>query len=114
MNTKLVAFAYAGITAFSLSVLADIVNFDEFRRLRVTCCVGSSVAGPLVYSDVIIADGAESGAGKNGGGRSNQQYSGNNLFGTNTSLIMLSFNPSAIAVQFDVNTGTNASNFSVD
>jgi PEP-CTERM motif len=114
MNIKLVALACAGITAFSSSAFADIVNFDEFSSPPVTCCFGGPITGPLVYSHVTIADGANSGTVMNGSGWLNQQTSGNNLFGTNSGLITLSFNPSASALQFDVINGTSASNFTVD
>ncbi|WP_321477585.1 PEP-CTERM sorting domain-containing protein [uncultured Paludibaculum sp.] len=93
---------------------ATIINFDEFASPPVTCCYGTTaVTGPLVYSDITIAAGADSGFVMNGDGWDNQQTSGNNLFGTNSGSMILTFNAATDGFSVDIINGTSAATFTL-
>jgi len=101
-----VSRALAVLTALCAvaSAQATTVNFDEFTSPPVTCCYGNPVTGPVVYPTVTV-DGGASGTVMNGGGWSNQQTSGDNLYGTLNGSILMTFNQAISGLSFDVING---------
>ena len=97
----LALFAAFGAIA---SAQAVTVNFDEFTSPPVTCCYGNPVNGPVVYPTVTV-DGGRSGTVMNGGGWSNQQTSGENLYGTLDGQIQMTFNQASSGLSLDVING---------
>jgi hypothetical protein len=86
---------------------ATVINFDEFTSPPVTCCYADTgVIGPLAYPDVTITDGQNLGYVMNSLGWNNMQTSGDNLFGTQSGSISLTFNSAAFNVDLDVINGT--------
>lgn len=90
---------------------ATIINFDEFTSPPVDCCFGNPVVGPLVYPDVTIQDGAGGGTVMNFNGWSNMQTSGENLFGTLSGSMILTFNSAVSGLSLDLINGTGAAAF---
>lgn len=109
-----VGFA-AALTLSAFAAKADTINFDEFTSPPVTCCFSDTgIIGPIVYSTVTIQDGAGSGHVMNSEGWSNQQTSGDNLFGTLSSgAIDFLFNQDVFGLNFDLINGTGAFDFVV-
>lgn len=92
---------------------ATIINFDEFTSPPVDCCFGNPVVGPLVYAEVTIQDGAGGGTVMNSGGWSNMQTSGDNLFGTLSTSMILTFTSAVSGLSIDVINGIGASQFTL-
>ena len=87
------------------------VNFDEFTSPPIDCCYGSPGTGPLVYPDVTIRDGNNSGDVMNGTGWMNYQTSGQNLFGTLSGSMEFLFTNPINGLTFDLINGTTQANF---
>jgi hypothetical protein len=118
MKRKLIQAALllsvVGVTT-AIQARADVVNFDQYASPPVACCYGSTgVTGPLVYPHVTIMDGNGAGSVMNGSGWDNEQTSGNNLFGTESGTIVLTFNVPVSNLVLDVINGTSASSFTLN
>ena len=117
MRTLLGAIALIGsvVVGFGSSASAAnvTVDFDEFTSPPVTCCYGGPIVGPLVYPTVTVSAG-DGGTVMNGSGWQNEQTSGDNLFGTLSGSIELSFTNPVSNLALDVLNGMGAATFTVD
>ena len=101
----------AGIALSVPGVASASVNFDEFTSPPIDCCYGAPGTGAVVYPDVTIRDGNNSGDIMNGTGWNNNQTSGQNLFGTLSGSMEFLFTNPVSGLSFDLINGTSASNF---
>jgi hypothetical protein len=100
-------FLVLAVSTFSRAY-ADTINFDEFASPPVTgLYVDTGVVGPLVYPYVTITDGANQGSVMNNTGWSDLQTSGNNLFGTLSGSMLLTFDTSINNLALDLINGLN-------
>ena len=113
-KTFILAVALAVFCAVGAFGATVNINFDEFTSPPVTCCYSDTgVIGPLVYPNVTITDGGNLGYVMNYLGWDNMQTSGDNLFGTLSGSIILTFNSGVSSLALDVINGTSASNFTL-